>query len=192
VEEQHLPEDLHPRVLIQAIQDNLGITKKEISERTGISYGTLNRYTREKAPIGRPRRRSIERLKKLYDVSRSKFVRSHGAPESPGVAYKQSLLKTAVAPPGSPAFAELRDTPDSIDASQAADLFHGLNRRPFEKFLRRLAFYAHDDLEHFKASDYRDRGRAHETRELIGDMYLALLNELADVSFARRPSTDPR
>ena len=192
MEKQYIPEDLHPRVLIQAIQDNLGITKKEISERTGISYGTLNRYTREKTPIGKPRRRSIERLKKLYDVSRSKFVRSHGEPAPPGTAYKHSLLKTASAQPGSRAFAELRDAPDAIDSPHAGELFRGLDRRPFEKFLRRLAYYAQDDLEHFRASDYRDRDRVRQTRELIGDMYLALLNDLADVSFAPRPSTDPR
>jgi transcriptional regulator with XRE-family HTH domain len=192
VEKQYIPDDLHPRVLIQAIQDNLGITKKEISQRTGISYGTLNRYTREKAPIGKPRRRSIERLKKLYDVSRSKFVRSQGASDPPGTAYDQAILESAATPSGTPAFAELSDAADGLDPAQASRLFHGLNRRPFETFLRRLAYYARDDLEHFRASNYRDRERVHETRELIGDMYLALLNELADVSFAPRPSTDPR
>jgi len=179
VEDQPVSREVHPRVLIKAIQDNLGITKKEIAERTGISYGTLNRYTRSPAPIGRPRRSSIERLKTLYEASLRRFGRSADAGH-PGADYKRLLLKR------SPGFDGIeRDSPLSGIGIDSLDL-RGLKREPFERFLRRLAFYAHEDLRTFTASGYRDRARIHQTRELVGDMYVALLNDLGDVTFAAR------
>jgi transcriptional regulator with XRE-family HTH domain len=179
VEDQHVSREVHPRVLIKAIQDNLGITKKEIAERTGISYGTLNRYTRSTAPIGRPRRSSIERLKNLYEASLRRFGRSAEAGH-PGADYKRLLLKRSAGFEGIE-----RDSSFGAVGVDPLDL-KGMRREPFARFLRRLAFYAHEDLRLFAASGFRDRTRIHQTRELVGDMYVSLLNDLGDATFAAR------
>lgn len=180
---ERLPEDVHPRILIQAIQDNLGITKKEISERTGISYGTLNRYTRTPTSIGRPRRTSIERLRKLHAQSLSPFATSRtsfdtGASAShPGAAHRAALLG-GQARPG-------REVSDPLD-------LHEMPHGPFLKFLRRLSDYAQADVAHFVQSDCRDRSRLLETRELVGDLYLSLISDLVDcVAPAPAPVTTP-
>ena len=178
---KHLPEDVHPRVLIQAIQDNLCITKKEISERTGISYGTLNRYTRVPTSIGRPRRTSIERLRKLYTQSMNRFGTGTAGfdPGSlvlhPGAAHRASLLERL--PPAE------RDASDPVDVQD-------LPRDPFLKFLRRLSGYAQADVAHFLQSECRDRARLLETRELVGDLYLSLISDLVDCA-APSPAPTP-
>jgi len=178
VEEQNIPEDLHPRVLIQAIQENLGITKKEISERTGISYGTLNRYTRDACPIGRPRQSSINKLKHLYLKSLRKFDARDSAGK-PGIEYNLSLFQGI-----RPVSRESGHYPGQLsghlspgETSGAVDI-HGLPQEPFLKFNRWLVFYARRDFDHFKASEYRDRERLLSTRELVGDLYMSLVNDL--------------
>lgn len=180
---EHLPEDVHPRALIQAIQDNLGITKKEISQRTGISYGTLNRYTRTPTSIGRPRRTSIERLRKLYTQSLNRFGTASGfdsgdSSTHPGAAHRRSLLAGTTPPPPAPR----RDPTDPVD-------LQGMPRDPFLKFLRRLSGYAQADVAHFLRSECRDRTRLLETRELVGDLYLALVSDLVDCAAPSPVST---
>lgn len=171
VEEQNIPEDLHPRVLIQAIQENLGITKKEISERTGISYGTLNRYTRDACPTGRPRQSSINKLKHLYQKSLRKF--DVADPEGkPGIEYNLSLFQGM-----RPASQKRGGHGSPAETSGAVDI-HGLPRGPFLKFNRWLVFHARQDFDHFKASECRDRERLLSTRELVGDLYMSLINDL--------------
>ena len=161
MEQQTLPEDLHPRVLIQAIQTNLGITKKEISERTGISYGTLNRYTRNKTSICRPRRRSIERLRQLYQVSLRKFVVS-GDGERPGTDYNNKLLLRT----GSGQALETIRSGACVPFDAGG--LHGLHPLPLSRFLGRVVRYAVDDVEEFKASGCRNRDLLLRTRELVG------------------------
>ncbi|MBN2491612.1 MAG: winged helix-turn-helix domain-containing protein [Planctomycetes bacterium] len=180
VEDHHVSCEVHPRLLIKAIQENLGITKKEISERTGISYGTLNRYTRCTMPTGRPRRSSIERLRNLYEASLHRPSRPTGSGR-PGAEYDQRLLLKAA-----PDFDDLDRDSWSLGRQVDALDFRGLRKEPFVQFLRRLTFYAHEDLQQFAASGYRDRQCILQSRELVGDMYVALLNGLGDASFASR------
>ena len=184
MEDHHIPEDIHPRVLIQAIQENLGVTKKEIAERTGISYGTLNRYTRETPAIGRPRQSSINKLKQLYQSSLSRFD-SNYLKNKPGAEYRASLF-TGHAGPLSPL--QGGEDREPGPASDQVDLM-GLPREPFLKFLRRVTRYAQEDLPHFEASGYRDRQRILESEALVGDLYLTLLNDLCAESTTNPPAS---
>ena len=170
--DDHVPEDIHPRTLIIAIQQNLGITKKEISERTGISYGTLNRYTRRSEDIGRPRQSSMQRLINLYRISLKRYGtapdRDEAATRHPGAEYRRSLIGSAPNP--------------------LADLnLRGLDPNAVARFVAKALFYASGDVEHFRESGLRDRSRLEAAQALLGDAYTALVHESVTRDFVAAP-----
>ncbi len=175
--DDHVPDDIHPRSLIIAIQQNLGITKKEISERTGISYGTLNRYTRRSEDIGQPRRSSMQRLINLYRISLKRYGTApdrDAASNQPGSDYRRSLIGGEAGATGV----------DGLDL-RGLDL-RGLDPAAVARFVTKALYYAEQDLAHFRASKLRDRRRAKASRALLGDAYTALLHDLASADFQHR------
>lgn len=176
--DDHVPDDIHPRSLIIAIQQNLGITKKEISERTGISYGTLNRYTRRSEDIGQPRRSSMQRLINLYRISLKRYGTAPDrdtASGHPGADYRDSLMGHRSVVGGGRGAAGL----DGVD-------LRGLDPAAVARFVTKALYYAEQDVAHFRASNLRDRRRAKASRALLGDAYTALLHDLAAADFSAR------
>lgn len=178
--EEHIPDDIQPRQLIIAIQSNLGITKKEISERTGISYGTLNRYTRNPPAGGRPRPSSMKKLINLYRISCKRYGTANDHPDheaeaddsaaaKPGEAYRRVLLGMTA-------------QPHAADPASSPRPAAG----PLDEFMTKVALYARDDLRAFETSGFRDRARLEESRALVGDAYLALLHAMSAEAFARQ------